>query len=181
MFQEQTATMSRAINGLACNKSNTRVYFARTDAASPTVLFLFDLDFPTMVTKGIRNVWADMMNAFQWSTRLQDAERNDSEVKPHDQCEVNRKQCDNHHPKWMKSDFPVFLTRKCEQHGAITTTNDEMFGCSGLIRGDDVTKTTTIDFRTCGKMIFDGFRNLLSLIHISEPRDLSTSRMPSSA
>ena len=67
----ESELMSRAINGLACNKSNTRVCYARTDAASPRVLFLFDLDFPTMITKGIRNVWADMMNAAElWSTHL---------------------------------------------------------------------------------------------------------------
>ena len=136
----ESTMMSRAINGLACNDSKTKVYFARTDAASLLVLFLFDLDFPTMITEKIRNVWADVMNAAkQWWTRLQDAERNDSKVNPCDQCEVNRKQCDNQHPKWMKNDFPVFLTRKCEQHGAITTTNDEMFGCSGMVGGIDVT------------------------------------------
>ena len=114
-----------------------------------------------MVTEGVRNVWANVMLATeQWWTQLCDAERNDSEVNPHDRCEVDRKQCDNQHPKWMKNDFPVFLTRECEQHGAITTTNDEMLGCSGVIRGDGVTETTTIDFRTCGKMMFDGFCNL---------------------
>ena len=88
--QRETMKKSRARIGMACNKSNTRIDFVRSDATSPDALFLFDSDFPTwrLVTRGIRDVWTNVTIAAElWTTRLLDTEN--------DLCEIDREQRNN--------------------------------------------------------------------------------------
>jgi len=163
----ESVMMSRAKIGLACNRSIVGVSFTHADAASQITLMLFDSDFPARELKGTRTVCDDMTNAAQQqlrTARRQNDERSGFQVDPRDPYEIiDRKLCVDLPTKWVKNDFPVFLVLECEQHGMIATIGKQMIGCPGtrLYRGIcNILTGTTMHFRTIGRPIFDGFRDV---------------------
>ena len=181
--------MSPAKIGLASNESKTGGSFTRTDAASHDALFLCDSDFPTLMfdTEGIRIMCTNISSAAQqlWAMRLQDTERSESRINPHGLCEVNQEQRVSRLTKWVKSEFPVFLTWECEQPGGTAATGKQMFGYPGVQMDVAMCNTVTgtkfnFNFRASWKTMLNGFRYLISDAEwpTQDPRELlMTERM----